>query len=129
MTTRQIFLKQIESFIEEMCTIFPEIKSLQVFKQQYEMLKSVNSKVIIENFITYVIPHKSEIMGENEEFFKQGGGQEFVKGDLIKFRNTMSDIWNEKLSDENKKIAWKYFKVFVLLAEKYMKEQGQGQTM
>lgn len=125
MTTRQIFLKQIESFIEEMCTIFPEIKSLQVFKQQYEMLKSVNSKVIIENFITYVIPHKNEIMAENEEFFKQGGGQEFIKGDLIKFRNTMSDIWNEKLSEENKKIAWKYFKVFVLLAEKYMKEQGQ----
>jgi hypothetical protein len=34
----------------------------------------------------------------------------------------MSEIWLEKLSEENKKICWKYFKVFVLLSERYMQE-------
>ena len=63
-------------------------------------------------------------MTENEDFFKGGGGQEFLNGNdsLTKFRDTMSEIWLEKLSEENKKICWKYFKVFVLLSERYIQE-------
>lgn len=117
-------MKQIENFIEEISIIFPEITSIKVFRHQYEMLKMVNARVLIENFIRYVYPHKVEIMGENEEFFIAGGGQEFLNGNdsLTKFRDTMSDIWMQKLSEENKSICWKYFKVFILLSERYMKE-------
>lgn len=127
MNTKQIFVQQLENFIEEICGLFPDIKSLQVFKQQYELMKMVNSKVLIENFIYYVLPHKEEIMSENEEFFKSGGGQDFLEGqkDLIKFRDTMSDIWIQKLSDANKAICWKYFKVFVLLSERYLREMQE----
>ena len=124
MTTRQIFMKQIENFIEEISILFPDIKSIKLFRHQYEMVKMTNPKVLLESFIQYVYPHKNQIMSENEDFFKEGGGQEFLNGNdsLTKFRDTMSDIWLEKLSEENKKICWKYFKVFVLLSERYMQE-------
>ena len=124
MTTRQVFMKQIENFIEEISILFPDIKSIKLFRHQYEMVKMTNPKVLIENFIQYVYPHKREIMKENEDFFKLGGGQEFLNGNdsLTKFRDTMSEIWLEKLSEENKKICWKYFKVFVLLSERYIQE-------
>ena len=124
MTTRQIFMKQIENFIEEISILFPDIKSIKLFRHQYEMVKMTNPKVLLESFIQYVYPHKTQIMTENEDFFKAGGGQEFLNGNdsLTKFRDTMSEIWLEKLSIENKKICWKYFKVFVLLSERYIQE-------
>jgi hypothetical protein len=122
--TLTIFMKQIENFIEEISIIFPDITSIKVFRHQYDMLKMVNPRVLIENFIRYVYPHKTEIMSENEDFFLRGGGQEFLNGNesLTKFRDTMSEIWLQKLSEENKTICWKYFKVFILLSEKYIKE-------
>lgn len=124
MSTRQVFMKQIENFIEEISILFPDIKSIKVFRHQYEMVKMTNPKILIESFIQYIYPHKKEIMMENEDFFKAGGGQDFLQGNdsLTKFRDTMSEIWLEKLSDENKSICWKYFKVFVLLSERYIQE-------
>ena len=117
-------MKQIENFIEEISILFPDIKSIKLFRHQYEMVKMTNPKVLLESFIQYVYPHKSEIISENEDFFITGGGQEFLIGNdsLTKFRDTMSEIWLEKLSEENKKICWKYFKVFLLLSERYIKE-------
>jgi len=117
--TRELLTRQIENFIDEMCQVFPDIRSLQIYRQQFEILKSLSSRVIVEGFSTYVLPHKDKIMNEEEDFFRNGGGQDFVKGDMVKFRDTMSDIWNERLSEGNKKVCWKYFKVFVLLCERY----------
>ncbi len=124
--TRQLLTQQIENFINEMCDVFPDIKSLQIYRQQFEILKSLSSRVIVEGFSTYVLPHKDKIMNEEENFFRNGGGQDFVQGDMVKFRDTMSDIWNERLSDGNKKVCWKYFKVFVLLCERYKNQIENG---
>ena len=124
--TRQLLTQQIENFINEMCDVFPDIKSLRIYKQQFEILKSLSSRVIVEGFSTYVLPHKDKIMNEEEDFFRNGGGQDFVQGDMVKFRDTMSDIWNERLSEGNKKVCWKYFKVFVLLCERYKNQIENG---
>lgn len=124
--TRQLLTQQIENFINEMCDVFPDIKSLQIYRQQFEILKSLSSRVIVEGFSTYVLPHKDKIMNEEENFFRNGGGQDFVQGDMVKFRDTMSDIWNERLSEGNKKVCWKYFKVFVLLCERYKNQIENG---
>lgn len=124
--TRQLLTQQIENFINEMCDVFPDIKSLRIYQQQFEILKSLSSRVIVEGFSTYVLPHKGKIMNEEEDFFRNGGGQDFVQGDMVKFRDTMSDIWNERLSEGNKKVCWKYFKVFVLLCERYKNQIENG---
>ena len=122
---KEVFMRQIENFIEEIQLIFPEIKSIKIFRQKYELVKMTNPTYLIEGFIEYILPHKEEIMSENEDFFKGGGGQDFIKGNdsLIKFRDTMSEIWLQRLSEENKMICWKYFKVFVLLSERYLQEK------
>jgi hypothetical protein len=124
--TRELLTRQIENFIDEMCQVFPDSRSLQIYRQQFEILKSLSSRVIVEGFSTYVLPHKDKIMNEEVDFFKYGGVQDFVKGDMVKFRDTMSDIWNERLSEGNKKVCWKYFKVFVLLCERYKHQIENG---
>ncbi len=122
MQVKKVFIKQVEDFLEEISNLYPNIKTLQVFKVKYDMMKSMNSSKIIENFIKYIHPFKTQIMTEDELFFINGGGQDNIQGDMLKLRNIIRDLWIDNMSDENKKVVWKYFKVFILLSEKYKNE-------
>ena len=56
---------------------------------------------------------------------RDGGGQDELKDTSgLKFRDNLKILWLDNMSEENKEIVWKYFKVFVLLCEKYVIEQG-----
>jgi hypothetical protein len=62
-------------------------------------------------------------MQQDENFFLSGGGQEEIKDTSgLKFRDNLTKLWIAEMSDENKEIIWKYFKIFVLLCEKYILE-------
>ncbi len=123
MSVKQILLQQIDNFISELCTIFPENGEVQLFGQKYNLIRSANSNIVIEYFVTFVYPHKTEIMSSNENFFLNGGGQEELKDNSgLKFRDNIRNLWIKEMSDENKEIIWKYFKMFIILSEKYILE-------
>lgn len=123
MTIKQIFLQQIDNFIEELCTIFSNNSEIQLFGQKYEIIRSANSKIVIEYFIQFVYPNKKEIMNCDETFFLNGGGQEELTDNSgLKLRDNIKNLWINEMSDENKEIIWKYFKVFIKLCEKYIAE-------
>ena len=123
MSIKPILLQQIDNFISELCTIFPENSEVQLFGQKYNLIRSANSNIIIEYFVQFVYPHKTEIMSCNENFFLNGGGQEELKDNSgLKFRDNIRNLWINNMSDENKEIIWKYFKMFIILSEKYIME-------
>ena len=123
MSIKPILLQQIDNFISELCTIFPENGEVQLFGQKYNLIRSANSNIIIEYFVQFVYPHKTEIMSCNENFFLNGGGQEELKDNSgLKFRDNIRNLWVNKMSDENKEIIWQYFKMFIILSEKYIIE-------
>jgi hypothetical protein len=123
MSIKQILLQQIDNFISELCTIFPENGEIQLFGQKYNLIRSANSNIVIEYFVKFIYPHKTEIMSSNENFFLNGGGQEELKDNSgLKFRDNIRNLWINKMSDENKEIIWKYFKMFIILSEKYILE-------
>jgi hypothetical protein len=123
MSIKQILLQQIDNFISELCTIFPENGEIQLFGQKYNLIRSANSNIVIEYFVKFIYPHKTEIMSSNENFFLNGGGQEELKDNSgLKFRDNIRNLWINKMSDENKEIIWKYFKMFIILSEKYIIE-------
>ena len=35
-------------------------------------------------------------------------------------RNNLKNLWISEMSDDNKTVVWKYFKIFILLSEKYI---------
>ena len=71
----------------------------------------------------YVYPFKTQILEKDANFFLSGGGQDELKDSSgLKFRDNIKKLWISKMSDENKEIVWKYFRVFVLLCEKYILE-------
>jgi hypothetical protein len=123
MSVKQIFLQQTDNFINELCTIFPKNSDILLFREKYNLLRGVNSKLVIEYFVQYIYPHKNKILAQDESFFLEGGGQEELKGNNgLKFRDNIKTLWLGEMSDQNKDIVWKYFKIFVILCEKYVIE-------
>jgi hypothetical protein len=123
MSVKQIFLQQTDNFINEICTIFSNNNEILIFREKYNLIKSINSKLIIEYFIEFILPLKNKIMECDESFFLEGGGQEELKDTSgLKFRDNITKLWINEMSTENKDIIWKYFKIFIILCEKYIVE-------
>jgi hypothetical protein len=123
MSIKQVLLQQIDNFIQELCTIFPTNGEILIFNEKYLVIRKANSNLIIEYFIQYVFPHKKRILEQDETFFLEGGGQEELKDtSKLKFRDNLKNLWMGNMSQENKDIVWKYFKIFVILCEKYIVE-------
>lgn len=123
MSVKQTFLKQTDNFINELCNIFPNAMDILLFQQKYNFIKSTNSNIIIEYFCQYIYPLKQKILDKDESFFLEGGGQEELKDTSgLKFRDSITKLWINEMSEENKEIIWKYFKIFIILCEKYILE-------
>jgi hypothetical protein len=124
MSVKQIFLQQIDNFLNELCNLFSKNNELLLLREKYNLLKSANSKLVIEYFIKYIYPFKSKIVNQEEVFFLEGGGQDDIKDNSgLKLRDNIRNLWISEMSDDNKEIIWKYFKIFILLCEKYVVEQ------
>ena len=90
MSVKSILLKQVDNFMNELCKIFPQSKDILVFTEKYNLLKSVNSGLIIDYFIIYIYPFKSKINGKDETFFLDGGEQDELKDTSgLKFRDNI----------------------------------------
>ena len=123
MNIKQIFLQQTDNFINELSTIFPKNGEITLLKEKYFLIRSANSKLILDYLIQFVYPFKNQIIKEDQQFFLSGGGQEELKDTSgLKFRDNIKNLWEKEMSEENKVIIWKYFKTFVVLAEKYIIE-------
>lgn len=123
MSIKQIFLQQIDNFINELSNLFPNDGDIQLFSEKYNLIRSANSKLIIEYFVQFIYPFKNQIIDKDDQFFLGGGGQEELKDKSgLKFRDSIKKIWISEMSTDNKEIVWKYFKTFVLLSEKYIIE-------
>ena len=123
MSTKNIIITQITNFIDELVNTYPNNNELVIFREKYSLLKNANSQLIINYFILYIYPHKDVIKNEDEKFFLEGGGQEEINDkNGLKFRDNMKQLWNNNMTENNKKIVWKYFKTFILLIDKYIVE-------
>jgi hypothetical protein len=123
MSVKQVFIQQIDNFVNELCSIFPNSKEILIFREKYNLVRYANSKLVVEYFIMYILPHKKKIIEQEESFFLEGGGQEEIKDNSgLKFRDSLKSLWISEISEENKEIIWKYFKIFIILCEKYILE-------
>lgn len=115
------FLKVTENFIDELLKIMPGDKNITLFKEKYYLVKKVNSTMVINSFVKYVIPFKKEIMEKNEKYFLENGTEEDLGEKKYRYSIDLKENW-KILSNQNKEIVWKYFQVLLVLTEKYLVE-------
>ena len=113
------FNKIIIGFLDELMKILPEEKNIKVFKSQLSTIEFLDEKKIIKSFIQYGYPYKKQILEKDSSFFLKEGNVK-IEGDYMSEALQLKRLWQTKLSDDNKEVVWKYFKVLVLICEKYM---------
>ncbi len=123
MNVKQTFLQNTDNFINELNRLFPQNRDIVLLKEKYNLAKDIDSKLIITYFVQYVYPHKDKIMKQDDTYFLEGGGQEELTDTSgLRFRDNIKNLWENEMSNDNKEIIWKYFKIFVILCEKYIIE-------
>ena len=121
------FLKVTENLINELLRILPNDVNITLFKEKYYLIKKVNSTLVINSFVKYVIPFKQEIMEKNEKYFLENGTKEDLGEKKYKYSIDLKENW-KNLNEQNKEIIWKYFQVLLVLTEKYLVETVSKQN-
>jgi hypothetical protein len=121
-SNKSLFLQQSQNLINELKKIIPNDSNILLFEEKFYAAKKMNSDLIINAFINYVLPHKDQVMSKNEDFFLKGGGQENLGEDKDQYVLDLKDKWG-KFNDTNKAVIWKFFQVLVILSERHIIER------
>lgn len=126
------FKKQVVKFVDQLISQFPtrgEFIFVRIFVKDQIPLEDG-----LGRFIQEVYPYRNLILRCDEKIFTNtsivdnailGGDQGTdLDKDNIKRANAMRDLWKSELTDYNKKIIWKWFHMFIRIAEKYYDTYG-----
>ena len=114
------FNKTINKFLEELQKILPGEKDIPIFQSQIDVTLMFDESKVLKSFIQFVSPYKQQIIDKDEKFFL--GDNVEIEKDYMSQAIHLTDLWKNKLSNENKLIVWKYFQVLVILADKHIKQ-------
>lgn len=113
----------IVRFVEDLMLVFPEMPELHIAKAYFGNF--LDPYVCMNNFIEFVVPLKDKIPTRDDEFFLNnenifGSIPESQRGKVPYFKK----IWqSEVMTPESKEQVWKYFELYVAIAEKFKKMQ------
>ena len=116
------FNNQMEAFSKEICNVFPQDTDLKMGHNVIVLLKRSNPRKLLELYNIYLADFKDRINNQDESFFiehdfsdvaEKNQNKEYTFNLVIKLK----EYWSS-LSDENKIIIWKYFKVLNALSDK-----------
>jgi hypothetical protein len=99
-------------------------KELRLTKEKFTLLRKTNPAKVIEGFLVKVYPYKKQIMEEDDEFFiqKSYDGDTKNEGNLVKVLK-IKELWDTEIDGNTKQTLFNYFKVLIVLAEKYVAEK------
>lgn len=128
------FNTQVENLLNDLTKIFPDFIDLKIFREKFNIVKSTNPKLILLVFLKYAYPYKKKVLDQDEAFFLSDDLTQEVTNnkDIQKDGNVDSDyiltkalgikeLWSI-MTDQQKQTVWTYFKVLMVLCERYVAE-------
>jgi hypothetical protein len=131
------FNNQLDQFLTEIYQLLPDQVQLRVVQDKLRLVRSMNSRIVIEYFSQHILPFQDKIINQDDSFFIENGEQlvgskydeniqkiqnlqaDVSRDEVIKVFRMIKGIWSNRLSIENKQIIWDYFKVLVVLCKRY----------
>lgn len=124
------FNKNLEKFLADLTTNFPDIKEFKQLKTGIILTKNFNEKSpekifrknIVENF-------RNEIIAQNDQFFLNSSVYKCIddnnfknidNAQFIKLFEKLSSIW-ENLDNFNRQTVWRWLKLLIVLSDKLNK--------
>jgi len=98
-------------------------KELSLTKEKFVLLRKTNPRKVVEGVLVFVYPYKKQIMENDETFFLQKDYNNDTKdeGHLVKALK-IKELWDTDMDDMTKQNLFNYFKVLIVLAERYVAE-------
>jgi len=98
-------------------------KEFSLAKEKFILLRKTNPRKVMEGVLVYVYPYKNQIMNSDESFFLNKNYENDTKdeGHLVKALK-IKDLWESDMDDNTKESIFTYFKVIIVLSEKYVAE-------
>jgi len=140
MSLLSAFNNLLEQFIQEMIMTFPDLAELRTIQTLVSMMRRVNPRMILSNFLDVAGRYYEKILIEDAAFFEDldnwkrdprfaveaEGEEEQMFQKLVVFKS----VWGD-LTDTNKNIIWTYFKQLLVIGAKanrndFMKERCEG---
>lgn len=114
----------IDSLIERYSHHEYFAKELRIIKEKFTILRKTNPAKVVEGVLVKVYPYKKQIMEEDDSFFLQKNYDDDTKneGNLVKVLK-IKELWDTDMDENTKKTLFNYFKVFIILSEKYVAEK------
>lgn len=128
MTTLTKFNNVAEQLMDNLIERYQDHKyfsrELNLAKDKFLLLRKTNPVKVIEGILVWVYPYKQQIMDEDEQFFLGKNYEEDTdnEGHLVKALK-IKELWETDMDENTKKALFNYFKVFIVLAEKYVAEK------
>lgn len=113
------FNDTFREMIQDLVNVFPQDSELRMYKLGLEAVLFADRHVISKVFYNEIAtPYGDKIKNQDESFFLEKDYQEFGHyenvGDIVR---KLKGCWME-LSDDNKEVIWKYFKVLSVLSQR-----------
>jgi hypothetical protein len=109
---------QVLNLLDDLLCICPDESDILLVRIFFE--NQVDQQLLMDGFVRWVYPWKDHILDHNEDFFNKN---DHIFGPLPTdkvsyFKDKMND---GTFDEEDKKVIWEYFEVFVRLIDKYKK--------
>jgi len=122
MSVLKIFTNQVLDYSQQLINLCPNEETFRQFNVSVMLLKKTNPKKIIDLFSLYIYPYKEQILNEDESFFTNKDYKVYenqsTDESLFDTIHILKNHW-ENISNQNKKNIWNFFKIFIILKERY----------
>ena len=109
------FTQMMGQFLTELRQTFPEEPKLKTYESNFNMMKKMNPRKIVEIFMDSIRQYQDKIMSQDEDFLVGNSDKiEFLK-DL-----NIGKWWTAELSANTKNAIWQYLKTLVTLGNLIM---------
>ncbi len=111
-----IFRNNVVTFLDELIEQFPEETDLLYIRVFFK--DQANIEEVMGHFIVNLLPKKDKIKDRNDAFFLNDNDLlSNFNGDKV---NHFKKMWLcDRLDKDEKETVWKWWDIFVMLAEKY----------
>ena len=88
---------------------------------KYMTEKEEKKRILIDNYVYYVLKYKDEIDDSNEDFFLKNDFKDSTGGEsnIVKIINEIKSMWKTIEDPDNKKNIFSYLQVLCFYAEEY----------
>lgn len=114
----KVFNTQLEQFVTELRTLYPNDSDFGVFLTAVQHMKSYTPRKPVELFTEFVAgPYRAQIQERSESFFLSKDYSSELGGDFD-FVPKLKQYW-AGMSKDSQEAAWKYLTLLLALADRY----------